>query len=80
MSFILQVYPYSDLCVGNSSFKSSAISKVGGKLTFQNCFDDQPLSGNIVVFVVCCLFPSLLGFNPTLARRPPVLSKERHRG
>lgn len=79
-SFILEVGSYSDVCLGKSTFKSGAMSKVGGKLTFPNCFDDQPLSGNIVVFVVCCLFPSLLGFNPTLARGPPVLSEERHRG
>lgn len=51
------------------------------KNTLRNCFNDQPLRGNIVVFVVCCcLFPSLFGFNPTLTRRPPVLSEERHRG
>lgn len=40
---------------------------------------NQPLHGDVVVFVVCCcLFPSLLGFYPTLTRWPPVLSEERH--
>lgn len=42
-------------------------------------FSDQPLHGDVVVFVVCCcLFPSFLGFYPTLTRRPPVLSEKRH--
>lgn len=40
---------------------------------------DKPLYGHVVVFVVCCgLFPSLLGFNPTLAGGPPILSQKRH--
>lgn len=63
-----------------SHFKSRQNGGAKSRGTSRNLFHDQPLLWDIVVFVVCCLFPSFLGFNPTLTRRPPVLSEEWHRG